>query len=342
MQKLPTFDDVIAAARRLDGHAHRTPVLRSSTADIALGASVFFKCENFQRMGAFKFRGAFNAMALLDAAHRKAGVVCFSSGNHAQAVALSGQLLGIATTILMPRDAPPLKIAATRGYVEANGGGGGGGGGDGGEVILYDRFKDDRETMMHALARERGLTMIPPFDHADVIAGQGTAAKELFDEVGALDYLLVCLGGGGLLAGSALAARALSPDCKVYGVEPEAGNDGQQSFRSGVLKRIATPKTIADGAQTQSLGQLNFALICRDVTDVLTVTDAQLVDAMRFFAERMKMLVEPTGALGFAATRHAGLPLLGKRVGVIVSGGNVDLIQFAALTGAAGNVKCYK
>ena len=331
MHKLPTFDDVTAAARRLDGHAHRTPVFTSTTADAALGASVFFKCENFQRMGAFKFRGAFNAMALLDAAHRKAGVVCFSSGNHAQAVALSGQLLGIATTILMPLDAPPLKIAATRGYVEANCDGGG-------EVILYDRFKDDREAMMHALAQERGLTMIPPFDHADVIAGQGTAAKELIDEVGALDYLFVCLGGGGLLAGSALAARALSPDCKVYGVEPEAGNDGQQSFRSGVLTRIATPQTIADGAQTQSLGQINFALIRRDVTDVLTVTDAQLVDAMRFFAERMKMLVEPTGALGFAAAWHGGLPLRGKRVGVIVSGGNVDLKRFAALMAAPGNV----
>ena len=325
MHKLPTFDDVIAAARRLDGHAHRTPVLTSATANTVLGASVFFKCENFQRMGAFKFRGAFNAMALLDAAHHQAGVVCFSSGNHAQAVALSGQLLGIATTILMPLDAPPLKIAATRGYVEANCDGGG-------EVILYDRFKDDREAMMHALAQERGLTMIPPFDHPDVIAGQGTAAKELIDEVGALDCLLVCLGGGGLLAGSALAARALSPDCKIYGVEPEAGNDGQQSFRSGELTRIATPKTIADGAQTQSLGQLNFALIRRDVTDVLTVTDAQLVEAMRFFAERMKMLVEPTGALGFAAAWHGGLPLRGKRVGVIVSGGNVDLRRFADLT----------
>ncbi len=328
MQTLPTFDDVIAAARRLDGHAHRTPVLTSSTANTAMGARVFFKCENFQRMGAFKFRGAFNAMSKLSALHRKAGVVCFSSGNHAQAVALSGQLLGIATTILMPLDAPPLKVAATRGYVEANCNGGG-------EVIPYDRFKDDREAMMHALAHERGLTMIPPFDHADVIAGQGTAAKELIDEAGALDCLFVCLGGGGLLAGSALAARALSPDCKIYGVEPEAGNDGQQSFRTGELTRIATPKTIADGAQTQSLGQLNFALIRRDVSDVLTVTDAQLVDAMRFFAERMKMLVEPTGALGFAAAWHGGLPLQGKRVGVIVSGGNVDLRRFAELMGAA-------
>ena len=329
MPQLPTYDDVIAAARRLDGHAHRTPVLTSSTANAALDASVFFKCENFQRMGAFKFRGAFNAMAQSGAAQRKAGVVCFSSGNHAQAVALSGKLLGIATTILMPIDAPPLKVAATRGYVQANCAGGG-------EVILYDRFKDDREAMMHALAHARGLAMIPPFDHADVIAGQGTAAKELIDEVGPLDFLFVCLGGGGLLAGSALAARALSPDCKIFGVEPEAGNDGQQSFRSGSLVRIDTPKTIADGAQTQSLGELNFALIRRDVTDVLTVTDAQLVDAMRFFAERMKMLVEPTGALGFAAAWHGGLPLQGKRVGVIVSGGNVDLQRFASLVACTG------
>ncbi len=321
---LPTYNDVIAAAIRLDGHAHRTPVLRSSTADQLLGAELFFKCENFQRMGAFKFRGAFNAMAMLDDAQRKAGVVCFSSGNHAQAVALSGQLLGIATHILMPQDAPPLKIEATRGYIKPTQI-------LGSEVILFDRFKDDREALARQLASERGLTLIPPYDRADVIAGQATAAKELFEEVGALDYLFVCLGGGGLLSGSALSARALSPHCKVYGVEPEAGNDGQQSFRSGNLRRIETPKTIADGAQTQSLGKVNFALISRDVQDILTVTDAQLITAIRFFAERMKMVVEPTGALGFAAACNANLPLRGKRIGVIVSGGNVDLGTFARL-----------
>ena len=314
---LPTFDDVVAAARRLDGHAHRTPVLTSATADKSLNARLYFKCENFQRMGAFKFRGAFNAMAMLDETKRKAGVVCFSSGNHAQAVALSGQLLGIATTILMPQDAPPLKIEATRNY--------------GGKIVLFDRFKDDREALARAVASQYGLTLIPPYDHPDVIAGQGTAAKELFDEVGALDYLLVCLGGGGLLAGSALAARALAPGCKVYGVEPQAGNDAQQSLRKGEIVKIPTPQTIADGAQTQSLGQLNFSLIRRDVDGVLTVTDAQLVQAMRFFAERMKMLVEPTGALSFAAAQHAGLPLAGQRVGIIVSGGNVDLMRFAEL-----------
>ena len=317
MQQTPTYDDVKAAALRLEGHAHRTPVLTSTTADALLGAHIFFKCENFQRMGAFKFRGAFNAMSMLGDAQRRAGVVCFSSGNHAQAVALSGRLLGIATTILMPADAPALKIEATRNY--------------GGDVVLFDRFKDDREVLARALADERGMTMIPPYDHVDVIAGQGTAAKELIDEVGPLDFLFVCLGGGGLLAGSALVARALSPACKVYGVEPEAGNDVQQSFAKGQIVKIATPKTIADGAQTQSAGHITFPLIQRHVDGIVTATDAQLVEAMKFFAERMKMLVEPTGALSFAAARHAGLPIAGQRVGVIVSGGNVDLQRFADL-----------
>lgn len=317
MLTLPTYDDVIAAALRLEGHAHHTPVLRSRTADERLGASVFFKCENFQRMGAFKFRGAFNALSKFSAAQRQAGVITFSSGNHAQAIALSARMLGIPATILMPLDAPQTKIDATRGY--------------GGEVILFDRFKQDRETLTRELAEQRGLTLIPPYDHPDVIAGQGTAAKELFDEVGELDCLLVPLGGGGLLSGSALSARALSPDCKVYGVEPEAGNDGQQSFRSGAIVHIETPRTIADGAQTQHLGQYTFGVIRRDVDDVLTVSDAQLVEAMRFFAERMKMVVEPTGCLGFAAACHAGVPIKGKRVGVIISGGNVDLRRLGEL-----------
>ena len=317
MQTYPTFDDVKTAALRLAGHAHRTPVMTSATADTLLGASLFFKCENFQRMGAFKFRGAFNAMSMLGDAQRKAGVVCFSSGNHAQAVALSGRLLGIATTVLMPSDAPPLKIEATRNY--------------GGQVVLFDRFKDDREMLARKLANERGMTLIPPYDHKDVIAGSGTAAMELIEEVGQLDFLFVCTGGGGLLAGSALAARALSPQCKIYGVEPEAGNDVQQSFAKGEIVKIATPKTIADGAQTQSAGILTFPMIQRDVDGIVTATDAQLVEGMKFFAERMKMLVEPTGALSFAGARHAGLPIAGKRVGVIVSGGNVDLQRFAEL-----------
>ena len=320
MSSLPTYADVAAAAGRIKGHAHHTPVLRSSTMDQRLGAQVFFKCENFQRMGAFKFRGAFNALCRFDAAQRTAGAIAFSSGNHAQAIALSARLLGIPAVILMPADAPQAKIDATRGY--------------GGEVILFDRFQQDREVLTREIAAQRGMTLIPPFDHADVIAGQGTAAKELFEEVGALDYLFVCMGGGGLLSGSALSARALSPHCTVLGVEPEAGNDGQQSFRSGAIVRIPTPTTIADGAQTQAVGELTFAIIRRDVQDVLVVSDAQLVQAMRFYAERMKMIVEPTGCLSLAAVCHAGLPLHGKRVGVIVSGGNVDLLRFGQLVGA--------
>ena len=313
----PGYADVEAAAARLAGHAHRTPVLRSRTLDAASGAQFFFKCENFQRMGAFKFRGAFNALSCFDAQQRRAGVLAFSSGNHAQAIALSGQLLGIPATILMPQDAPAMKVAATRGY--------------GAEVVLYDRYSQDREALSRQMAQERGLTLIPPYDHPHVIAGQGTAVKELLEECGPLDALFVCLGGGGLLSGSALAARALAPACKVYGVEPEAGNDGQQSFRAGHIVHIETPRTIADGAQTQHLGEHTFAIIRRDVDDIHTASDAELVEAMRFFAERMKMLVEPTGCLGIAAARRLAPLLAGQRVGVVVSGGNVDLQRFAQL-----------
>jgi len=317
MNDLPTYADVVAAADRIEGHAHRTPVITSRTVDAELGAQIYFKCENLQRMGAFKFRGAFNALSKFDARQRHAGVVAFSSGNHAQAVALSASLLGMPATIVMPSDAPATKVAATRGY--------------GGEVVLYDRYTEDREAIGCQLAEERGMTLIPPYDHADVIAGQGTAAKELIEETGPLDALFVCLGGGGLLSGSALATRVLAPDCKIYGVEPEAGNDGQQSFRSGRLVRIETPQTLADGAQTQQLGHLTFPIICRDVFEVLTASDVELVACMRFFAERMKMVVEPTGCLGFAAARRMKAELAGKRVGVIVSGGNVDLPRYAAL-----------
>jgi threonine dehydratase len=323
MQQLPTYDDVVAAAQRLQGHAHRTPVLRSSTADRLLGAQVFFKCENLQRMGAFKFRGAYNSLAKFSPAQRKAGVIAFSSGNHAQAIALSARLLGIPATILMPLDAPQAKMDATRGY--------------GGEVITFDRYTQDREQLTAQLAAERGLTLIPPFDHPDVMAGQGTAAKELLEDAGPLDALFVPLGGGGLLSGTALSVRALAPQCKLYGVEPEAGNDGQQSLRAGHIIDIPTPKTLADGAQTQHLGKLTFDVIRRDADDILTASDAQLVEAMRFFAERMKMVVEPTGGLGFAAARHSGLPLAGLRVGVIVSGGNVDLARYAQLLGGAAS-----
>jgi len=314
---LPTYDDVVAAAGRLQGHAHRTPVFTSRMADEVLGAKVFFKCENLQRMGAFKFRGAFNALSRFDERLRRAGVVAFSSGNHAQAIALSARLLGIPATIVMPHDAPAAKVAATRGY--------------GGQVVVYDRYTQDREQIGRELAEKHGLTLVPPYDHADVIAGQGTAAKELLDEVGPLDALFTPLGGGGLLSGTALSARGLSPACKVYGVEPEAGDDGRRSFRSGTIVHIDTPKTIADGAQTQHLGQLTFPIIRRDVEDVLTATDAQLMDAMRFFASRMKLVVEPTGCLGFAGAQGMRDHLAGKRVGVVLSGGNVDLERLCAL-----------
>ena len=319
MTQLPTYQDVVDAAARLEGHAHRTPVLRSSTADARWGAEFFFKCENFQRMGAFKFRGAFNALSKFDAAQKQTGAIAFSSGNHAQAVALSARILGMPAVIVMPLDAPAAKLAATREY--------------GAEVIQYDRFTEDREAVTKKIAAERGMTLIPPYDHPDVIAGQGTAARELFEETGPLDALFVCLGGGGLTSGSALSARALSPQARVYGVEPEAGNDGQQSLRAGRIVHIETPKTIADGAQTQHLGDHTFGIIRRDVDDILTVSDAQLVESMRFFAERMKMVVEPTGCLAFAAAcamaESGGLK--GQRVGVIVSGGNVDLARYAAL-----------
>ncbi|MES2346790.1 MAG: threo-3-hydroxy-L-aspartate ammonia-lyase [Pseudomonadota bacterium] len=315
--KLPTYADVVAASERIAGHAHRTPVATSRTANEELGAEVFFKCENLQRMGAFKFRGGYNALAKFDAAQRKAGVVAFSSGNHAQAIALSARLMGIPATIVMPLDAPASKIAATRGY--------------GAQVVTYDRYTEDREQIGRDLAQKHGLTLIPPYDHPDVIAGQGTAAKELLEEVGHLDALFVCLGGGGLLSGSALATRAISPSTKIYGVEPEAGNDGQQSFRSGSIVHIDTPKTIADGAQTQHLGNLTFPIIQRDVDDILTVSDEQLRAEMRFFAARMKMVVEPTGCLGFAAARAMKDKLHGKRIGVIISGGNVDIERYAAL-----------
>ncbi|WP_371767649.1 threo-3-hydroxy-L-aspartate ammonia-lyase [Massilia sp.] len=312
---LPTYDDVVQAASRIAGVANRTPVLTSRTVDEAFGAQVFFKCENMQRMGAFKFRGAYNALMKFSPEQRRAGVVAFSSGNHAQAIALSAKLLGIPATIVMPQDAPAAKVAATRGY--------------GGNVVMYDRYTEDREQIGRDLAQKHGLTLIPPYDHPDVIAGQGTAAKELFEEVGPLDAFFVCLGGGGLLSGSALATRALSPSCRLYGVEPEAGNDGQQSFRSGAIVHIDTPQTIADGAQTQHLGNITFPIIRRDVDDILTATDDELVQCMRFFAERMKIVVEPTGCLGFAAARRMQDELRGKKVGILVSGGNIDLAKLS-------------
>ncbi|MGQ3027028.1 MAG: threo-3-hydroxy-L-aspartate ammonia-lyase [Ferrovibrionaceae bacterium] len=313
---LPTYDDVVAAAARLAGQAHRTPVLTSRTADARTGARLFFKAENFQRAGAFKFRGAYNAISALPPEARARGVVTYSSGNHAQALAAAGGLLGVSVTIVMPQDAPAIKRAATAGY--------------GGEIVLYDRYgADSREAIAARICAERGATLIPPYDHPDVIAGQGTAAKELIEEVGPLDVLIVCLGGGGFLSGSALSAAALSPGCAVVGVEPEAGNDGQRSFRSGEIVRIAIPKSIADGALTPYLGDYTFPIIRKLVKDIVTVTDDQLVQAMRFFAERMKMVVEPTGCLAAAAALDEVYPVRGKRVGVLLSGGNVDLAAIA-------------
>lgn len=315
----PTFADVARAAERIAGIAHRTPVLTSRTADARTGAKLFFKAENLQRGGAFKFRGAYNAISALPDAVRARGVLSFSSGNHAQAIALASQLLGIPATIVMPGDAPAAKIAATRGY--------------GAEVVLYDRYTQDREALGRELAEPKGMTVIPPFNHRDVIAGQGTLAQELIEEAGPLDVLVACLGGGGQLAGCALAAAALSPGCRVIGVEPEAGNDGQQSFRTGRIVTIPVPRTIADGAQSTALGDLTFAIIQREVADILTVSDPQLVETMRFFAERLKLLVEPTGCLAAAAVLHGLVDVKDKRVGVVISGGNVDLATFARLVG---------
>jgi threonine dehydratase len=291
-------------------------VLVSRTLDERLGAQVFFKCENFQRIGAFKFRGGYNAISRLTQAQRKAGVVAFSSGNHAQAVALASRLLGVSATIVMPHDAPAAKKAATQGY--------------GARVVEYDRLTEDREQVALGLVEREGRSLVPPFDHPDVIAGQGTAVKELLEDVGGLDVLFVPLGGGGLLSGSLLAAHAISPDCAVYGVEPQAGNDGQQSFRKGSVIKINPPDSIADGALTLALGKLTFPIIRSYARDILTVSDQQLIEAMRFFAERMKMVVEPTGCLGAAAAMNELVPVKGKRIGVLLSGGNVDLSTYAA------------
>ena len=320
LPSLPTFDDVLAAAARLEGVAHKTPVMQSSFLNQQMHGKVYVKCENFQRMGAFKFRGGFNALAKLNDAQRRAGVVAYSSGNHAQAVALSARILQIPATIFMPHDAAPAKLAATQGY--------------GAKVIGYDRYSEDASALATDLANSQGLTFVPPFDHPDVLSGQGTAALELFKEVGELDVLFVCLGGGGLLSGSALAAKALSPHCQIVGVEPEAGNDVQQSFRKGERVKIATPVTIADGAQTPMVGAITFEIIKALVDDIHTVTDAQLVQCMRFFAERMKMIVEPTGCLSLAAAMQASESLKGQKVGVVVSGGNIDMARFSQLVAA--------
>ena len=309
--ELPVYGDVAAASDRLRGHAHLTPVLTSGSVNARTGASVFFKCENFQRMGAFKFRGAFNALAQLPSESRRRGVIAYSSGNHAQAVALAGRELGIPATIVMPSNAPRVKLDATRGY--------------GAEVLVYDPLEQDREELAARIASERSLALIPPFDHPPVIAGQGTAAKELLEKTGPLDYLFVPCGGGGLISGSALAVRTLSPGCRVVGVEPAAGDDATRSFRTRSLQTCRNPDTIADGARTHSLGKLTFPLVLALVQDMTTVDDAQLVKAMIYLWERMKIVVEPTGALGAAGLLEGRYEVAGKRVGVLISGGNVDL-----------------
>jgi threonine dehydratase len=310
-----SFADIAAAHERIQAHAKRTPVMTSATVDALTGASVFFKCENFQRMGAFKFRGAYNALSQLPEERRKNGVIAFSSGNHAQAVALAGRLLGIKTLIVMPEDAPKVKLAATRGY--------------GAEIVQYTKSQS-RDEVAGRLAKERNLTLIPPFDHEHVIAGQGTAGKELVEDAGPLDVLLVPCGGGGLLSGCAIAAKHLLPKVKVYGVEPEAGDDATQSFVKKRLVTIAVPDTIADGARTPSLGKLTFPIVLRYVDDMITVNDDELAQAMFFLWERMKIVVEPTGALAFAALFNEKIKTRGQRVGVVLSGGNVDLAWAAS------------
>ena len=311
-----TFDDVAAAHERIRPHAVRTPVLNSAAVDERVGARVYFKCENLQNMGAFKFRGAFNALSRLNDRERKRGVIAYSSGNHAQAVALAGKMLGIKTVIVMPADAPRVKLDGTRGY--------------GAEVILYGK-NESREAVAEKICKERNLSLIPPFNHPDVIAGQGTTAKELIEETGPLDALLVPCGGGGLLSGCAVAAKRLAPDCRVIGVEPEAGNDVFLSFKSGKIVKIDVPNTIADGARTQAPGDITFPLVQRYVDDMLTVTDDELLAAMFYLWEKIKVIVEPTGALAFASlfSKKASFTK-SQKVGVVLSGGNVDLAWAAA------------
>jgi threonine dehydratase len=306
-----SFEDVREAAERLKGIAHLTPVATSRTLDDRLSARLFLKCENLQRGGAFKFRGAYNAVSKLGAQERARGVLTYSSGNHAQATALACRLLGASATIVMPDNAPAAKRRATEGY--------------GARIVAYDPAREKREEVAERLRREGDPVLIPPYDHADVIAGQGTAAQELFEQAGPLDLLLVCCGGGGLLSGSALAARAIAPGCRVVGVEPELADDATRSFRTGVLQSVSNPPTIADGARTPSLGKLTFPLVLQNVDEMATVSDDDLVRAMRFVWERMKLVVEPTGVLGLAAALSGRVDVRGKSVGVILSGGNVDL-----------------
>ncbi|MBW4594999.1 MAG: threo-3-hydroxy-L-aspartate ammonia-lyase [Brasilonema angustatum HA4187-MV1] len=312
-----TITDVEAAAKRLAGIAHRTPVLTSRTVNNRTNAQVFFKCENFQRTGSFKFRGAYNALSQLSEQEKQKGVLTFSSGNHAQATALAGQLLNIPTTIAMPDDAPAVKLSATRGY--------------GGEVVLYNRKQTNREELAQTLLTERGGVMIPPYDHPHIVAGQGTAAKELIQEVGELDLLLVCCGGGGLLSGSAITTKAVLPNCRVIGVEPELADDATRSFHTKTLQTVHNPETIADGARTPYLGKITFPLVLHYVDDMVTVSEEAILRTMFFLWERLKIVIEPTGVLAAAALLEGVVKVQGARVGVIISGGNVDLAKVGQL-----------
>jgi threonine dehydratase len=310
-----TFEDVVCAAGRIAGFALRTPVVTSRLLDEACGNRMFLKCENLQRVGAFKFRGAYNAISLLSEAEKRRGVITYSSGNHAQATALVCRILGVGATIVMPDTAPAMKLEAVRDY--------------GARVTMHDPRTSSREEIARSIAAEQGSVIIPPFDHADIIAGQGTAALELFESVGNLDYLFVPCGGGGLISGSALAAYGKSPDCRVVGVEPAAGDDAARSFRSGTLQTVHNPDTIADGARTSSLGALTFEIIKRHVSDMIVVSDDDLIRTMYFVWSRLKLIVEPTGVLGLAAVFCHRYSLQGKKVGVILSGGNVDIAAAA-------------
>jgi len=312
-----TFDDIRAAADRLTGVAHRTPVLTSRTLDERTGARVFLKAENFQRMGAFKFRGAYNRIAQLTPEQRRGGVIAFSSGNHAQGVALACKLLGVPALIVMPNDAPDLKVRATQEY--------------GADVVRYDRYTEDRAAIAKRLADERSAVVVPPFDDADIVAGQGTVALELLEDAGQLDTIVCPVGGGGLLSGTAIAAHGVDPNVQVYGVEPQAGDDFKQSLDKGERVHIDVPRTIADGQQTQSPGEITFRIAQDENAKVVTVTDDQIREAMRFAFERLKIVVEPSGASALAAVLSGAIPVAGNRVGIIISGGNVDAGRFASL-----------
>ena len=307
-----TFNDILKARDRLRGVAHRTPVLTSRQFNEQAGCEVYFKAENYQRTGAFKFRGAYNIIASLTEEERRRGILAYSSGNHAQATALASRLFGVPATIVMPQDAPRMKVAATRGY--------------GAEVIFYDRYRENREAVGERVCRERGMTLVPPFDDYLVMAGQGTVALELLEDVPELDFLLTPCSGCGLLAGCATAAKHVRPSIRVFGVEPEAGNDTRQSLRKGERVEIAVPRTIADALQTP-LGRLTFPVIKEMIEDVLLVRDEELIETLRFTLERMKVVVEPSGIAAAAAVRHKKFDFTGRRVGVVLSGGNVDLAK---------------